>query len=162
VKRRAPAAPENILKATRDLWNEFWGSRLSAIVNPGTDLPALRRLFTLYDERERTYRAVKRERLVKGSQGQPVLNPLYRNLGTLDSEIRQLEDRFGLSPISRLRLGITFGEAQRSLEEMNRALDADDDEDPTEEDPRLEAAASADARTSGVPVDRAKPRPRRR
>jgi len=48
------------------------------------------------------------------------------------AEARQLEDRFGLSPMSRLRLGITFADAQASLDGLNARLaakvsDADDD-----------------------------------
>ncbi len=49
-----------------------------------------------------------------------------------DAEIRQLEDRFGMTPRARLQLGITFSESVRSLEALNQSFIADDDE----EDPR--------------------------
>ena len=35
-----------------------------------------------------------------------------------------MEDRFGLSPLSRLRLGITFADAQASLDGLNARLAA--------------------------------------
>jgi hypothetical protein len=35
-----------------------------------------------------------------------------------------MEDRFGLSPLSRLRLGITFADAQASLDGLNSRLAA--------------------------------------
>jgi P27 family predicted phage terminase small subunit len=135
VKR--PAAPAGILAVTRSWWGEFWTSRLAALVE-ATDVAALRRLATLYDERERCYRSAQKGRLVEGSMGQMVLNPLYKHLGVLDVEIRQLEDRFGLTPMARLKLGVQFGEASRSLEDLNRiaTLDVAEEEDPRSQEPR--------------------------
>jgi P27 family predicted phage terminase small subunit len=121
-----PDAPGGVLSVTRQRWQAFWRSPLAGAVAVDSDLPALERLFSLYDERERAYRAYRRERLVTGSQGQTVLHPLGRMMGVMDSEIRQLEDRFGLNPLARARLGITIGEAARTLADMNRMLEEDD------------------------------------
>ena len=136
-----PAAPKHWYKKTRDAWSTFWRSELAQIVEPDTDGPAIERLFSLYDERERAYRGYQKARLVVGSQGQLVLNPLARMMTALDAEIRQLEDRLGLTPKSRLQLGITFGEAAKSLDAINRALAGDhgeEEEELDEEDPRFE------------------------
>jgi len=130
-----PPAPSGLLKATREDWSGFWASPLASLVIPA-DLPALRRLFTLYDERLRAYQGYRKGRLVAGSMGQPVLNPLFAAMKSADAEIRALEDRLGLSPIARLRLGVALGEAARSLDELNRSLDADDDADDPAGDPR--------------------------
>lgn len=132
----APMPPSGVLATTKQAWCVFWRSKLASLVKPDSDLPALERLFSLYDERERCYRAAKKNRLVQGSQGQMVLNPLYKQMNVLDTEIRNLEDRFGLTPMARLKLGVQFGDTHRSLEEMNRRLDADDE---TEPDPRAES-----------------------
>jgi P27 family predicted phage terminase small subunit len=135
---RPPALGDGMLEVTRKSWNAFWASKLAQRVVATTDLPALRRLFSLYDERERALRAYRRERLVVGSTGQPVINPMAKVMVALDTEIRALEDRFGLSPAARIRLGIALGEAKKTLEDMNRGLDEDGDEKPeTEEDPRI-------------------------
>ena len=134
--RGVPAVPKGLLKRTREQWESFWRSPVATVVSLDTDLPSLERLFSLYDERERAYRAVCKERLVVGSQGQPVLNPLARQLCSYDAEIRQLEDRFGLTPMARLRLGVQIGTAARTLDDLNRQLDHDD-QDKTE-DPRLQ------------------------
>jgi hypothetical protein len=48
------------------------------MVEPATDTPALRRLFTYNDQMERAIRAVRRKRFVPGSHGQPRLNPATR------------------------------------------------------------------------------------
>ena len=58
-------------------------------------------------------------------------------MSATDTEIRQLEDRFGLSPRARLTLGLTFGEAGHTLEELNRSLGEEVDY-ANDEDPRLE------------------------
>lgn len=124
----APVRPE-----TEEAWRDLWEDPLSAAYVP-TDLPALRRLFALYDERARAYEGYSNERLMPGSQGQPVLNPLFKVVQACDAEIRQLEDRFGLSPTARTRLGIAMGEAKKTLDDLNRELKAD-----APADPRLES-----------------------
>jgi hypothetical protein len=115
----------------------FWTSSVSGLVEEA-DQPAVRRLFTLYDERERALRAFRRARFLAGSKGQPVLNPLARLMLVLDAEIRKLEEVFGIGPVARLKAGIAFAEATRSLQDLNDALTSDEHEDP-----RLEAIEAA-------------------
>lgn len=133
----APATPSGLLAPVRAAWDAFWGSEQSSLVMPA-DHPALLRLFSLLDERERCSRAARKSPLVEGSQGQPTLNPLLKHVGSLDTEIRQLEDRFGLTPLARLRLGVTFGDAHRSLADLNRSLV--DDLEEVADDPRADIA----------------------
>ena len=124
-----PKPPHGLLKATKEYWENYWKSKLSQSVD-ASDMPAIIRLFTMMDERERAYRAYKKERLVLGSQGQMVLNPLAKVMGSLDAEIRQMEDRLGLTPKARAQLGISFTEAVKSMSQLNAALDVDDEVDP--------------------------------
>lgn len=131
----APLPPPGLLKVTRDAWDAFWTSPLVQVIVPATDLPALSRLWSLYDERARMYRTIAKARMVLGSKGQPRANPLYGQMSSLDSSIVQLEDRFGLSPRSRLQLGVILGDAARSLSDLNADLDAEDEDDLP--DPRL-------------------------
>lgn len=111
---KTPKPPPGMLKSTRDQWARYWGSSLAQIIELTTDLPALERLFSLYDERRRCHNGYQKERLMQGSTGQRVLNPLGRLIGEFDKEIRAMEDRFGLTPKARLALGITFSDAARS------------------------------------------------
>ena len=71
-----------------------------------------------------------------GSNNQPRLNPLAKRLSELEGFIRALEDRYGLSPQSRLRLGVEFASARRSLADIAREFDGDH-----EPDPRLQPAS---------------------
>lgn len=126
--------PPRVLASLKQSWTAFWNSPMAQVIDRDTDLPVCVRLWTLYDERERAYRGYRKERMVTGSQGQLVLNPLGRQMLAFDAEIRQLEDRVGLSPMARLRLGITFGEAKKSMEAINAAAAAEAEDEY--EDPR--------------------------
>ena len=122
-----------MLKVTLEAWDAYWAAPVAKAVDPVSDLPAIRRLFTLYDERERCYRSVRVARMVQGSKGQPVVNPLYRQMSTLDAEIRALEDRYGLNPAARARLGIALTAAVAAFAALvGEGTDDEDDEDPRE------------------------------
>lgn len=129
--RAVPAPPGGLLAASASAWERLWRSPIASTFLD-SDRPALERLFLLLDERARAFRVARRERLVEGSKQQPVLSPLLGYVATLDTEIRALEDRYGLNPRARLQLGVTFGEAHRSLSDLNRdfleeTTDHDDD-----------------------------------
>lgn len=128
-----PAVPTGMLKATRDRWAAYWASPVAKLADSVSDLPALERLFRLYDDLDRSMAAIRRDgHMVRGSQGQAVLNPLLRHTQATQAEIRQLEDRFGLSPRARLSLNVTLGEAAKSLADLNAEFTGggDDDDDP--------------------------------
>ena len=131
-----PVAPAHLSERWKSSWAVFWSSPFSQLVAPAQH-PAVERLFGLYDERERMDAFIRQEPMLAGSQGQPVVNPMYRQRTAADAEIRQLEDRLGLNPRSGLQLGIQFSEAARSLEELNaRIAYAASIEQSEEDDPR--------------------------
>lgn len=141
-----PAAPDDLLPPIRHAWTAFWKSPMSALVEEEADITSLRHLFRLYDERERmmdTIRSTDEDgnsvRLVKGSRGQPRANPLYALVGELETTIRQLEDRFGLSPRARVPLGVSLGASERAeVDSLNDMLgDTVDDDDDRATDFRL-------------------------
>jgi P27 family predicted phage terminase small subunit len=144
-KLPVPDPPTGILKASKQTWTTFWESDLgqSPAIRRDTDLGVVERLWQLYDERDRAYRGYKRARLIKGSQGQMVLNPLGRMFLDLEGKIQSLEDRIGLSPMARLKLGITFGQAHQSLEDLNRRMNEDSDRDEDPRDPRIIEVSSS-------------------
>ncbi|HEY7822407.1 MAG TPA: P27 family phage terminase small subunit [Acidimicrobiia bacterium] len=122
--RPVPVAEGSWREGTVERWVSFWASPLASQVEQ-SDEGAFRRLFKLYDELDRLWEAIDDTgRVVPGSQGQPRPNPLFKQVEAFQAEARQLEDRFGLSPLSRLRLGITFADAQASLDGLNARLAA--------------------------------------
>ena len=159
-RRVAPEPPAGLLKPARDRWEGFWASEVARAVDPQSDLPALERWVKATDEYDRVGRQVRRGRLVRGSMGQPVANPLLGYLAQLEGQISKAEAAFGMTPIARLRLGVALGEAARSLESLNQELEADVDDDPRDDPATYPAAVVADARPAGGGVDRGELRPR--
>ena len=122
-KRDIPKLSGRYLKITKNWWEEFWTSDLASAIDTKSDQVAVYRLATLIDERERIYKLAKKDRLVVGSKGQVVLNPLYSAMLKIDAEIRQLEDRIGMNPKSRISLGIQLGQAKKTLADLNADLE---------------------------------------
>ena len=132
--------PPKVSKRLKELWNKLWSSELAAHFNQETDPPAMERLFLLYERVNKYEREAARDGNVsKGSTGQKQMHPLLKAADVLRPQILQLEDRFGLTPMARLKLGIALGEAAISLDEMNKRLNETDegDDDSDDEDPRL-------------------------
>jgi phage terminase small subunit len=134
--RSIPTPPAHLTERWIKSWEIFWASPFAQVVQPA-QYPALERLFSMYEERDRMDVYLREEPMSVGSQGQKILNPMYRQRSAVDAEIRQLEDRFGLHPKAGLQLGIVYGEAARSLEELNaRITNATIAEANSEADPR--------------------------
>jgi P27 family predicted phage terminase small subunit len=134
-ERDVPVPAESLPAPLKARWYTLWNSPLGAAWSADTDTLVLRRLFSLYKLRAESLAAVERDGLVVvGSKGQPVDHPLARRLATIDSEIRQLEDRVGLNPRARLNLGLEGLRLQDGIRGLSRV----DDDDMDDEDPRLE------------------------
>jgi P27 family predicted phage terminase small subunit len=99
-----PKPPTGLLKPSRDRWRQFWESPAAAAVHLESDLPRLVRWIHAADEYDRAAKVVKTSRLVRGSMGQPVLNPLVAYLMHLDGLISKAEAEFGMTPMARHRL----------------------------------------------------------
>ncbi len=135
------------LKFTCEAWAAYWSSSLPQLLTEA-DKPALIRLFDLYDQRERMARAFRREPFSTGSTGQKVVNPAARELATLDVRMVALEDRFGITPLARMKLGIAIGEGARSLEDLNREFEDDKDGRQDQDPRRLEVIDTEEAEQS--------------
>lgn len=127
-----PDPPKGLLKATREAWRGFWSSNVARVVQP-EDVPALQRLFEHYDDRARLMKQVRHEGFdTVGSKGQTILNPILRHVSALEPAITKLEDRFGLTPLSKIQLSQHFNlaaETAMSLEKLNAGLAEANDSD---------------------------------
>lgn len=147
-----PVAPAHLSERWQGAWQTFWESPFASLVQPA-QMPPLERLFSMYDERDRMDIELRVNPMMIGHKGQAILNPLYRQRSAMDAEIRQLEDRFGLHPKAGLTLGIVYGEAARSLEELNaRIANAAAAEAEIEEDPRYIGNEEAEQEEAAVRV----------
>jgi hypothetical protein len=128
----APAPSSAWQKRTIAEWAAYWEDDISALVKPG-EVSAVRRLFDYRDEHTRALRAYRKQRLTPGSTGQQRLAPAFDAMQKLEKMMVPLEDRFALSSMARLRLGVEFGSASKSLAEMNAVLEAEVDDDDNNE-----------------------------
>ncbi len=102
---RPPPARAEWLPATRAAWRAFWASDMAAVA-AAVDLPAIGRLFAMYDQHARAMEVVGRALVVRGSTGQIRANPLADLALKLEASIGRLEGELGLTPAARQRMGI--------------------------------------------------------
>lgn len=128
----APPAAESWLPDTAAEWLEFWADEQLISVVRASHRPALVRLFDWRDRLRRAWAtadalrgAVGDEHFTAGSTGQLKANPMYERAEKAEAQalqiegrIEALEDRFGLTPGSLLKLGVDF-QRRQSLEQAN-------------------------------------------
>lgn len=133
-----PERPKSWLKATVTQWDAWWASPMAALIDVASEGAIVLRMFDLLDQAERLEREGRKATLVKGSTGQPSINPLLKHAQALREEARKDEAVLGRGPRRRLDLGVKFGEAARSIDDANRRLATHAVEAPPD-DPRLQA-----------------------
>lgn len=106
-----PVPPSGLLVSSKALWAEFWASDVSLGVS-GADVSLVERWIVRLDEWRRAMSGVRRERLVAGSMGQPVMNPLAAYAAQCEAAVRDLERQMGVGTKNRLDLGIAAATSQ--------------------------------------------------
>lgn len=118
-----PPPPTGLLRNTRLIWFKYFESIVAGAFEEAADLPLLLRWITYVDEWTRITDTLRKEdRVVIGSQGQPVLNPLISYVKTLEGSIAKAEKELGLTPLSRAHLGLTAAEGKLTVEKINEAI----------------------------------------
>ena len=143
-----PAAGGDWSEATVAGWDAWWDSDVARMIDVASEAPIVFRCFDLLDHAERFEAEGRQQPLVEGSTGQPTINPLLKHAQALRDEARRDEAVLGRGPKRRLDLGIKFGDAARSLDDVNRRLSAANRSTGTpepEDDPRLQAIEAREA-----------------
>ena len=118
---KIPRARSTWPKTVQGEWRAFWKQDVGRLITDSS-LPALFRLFDLKSERAEIAGLIGGAFLVQGERGGQSVHPLIRPLRQIDNEIRQCEDRFGLTPVARLRLGVQVVQARSAVaDELRRA-----------------------------------------
>lgn len=105
-----------------EAWHDFWCSPMAGpAVMKATDAPALRRLFAYRSRLLVALEAMDAEPIVLGSTGQPTMSPWAAEIHRLEGAVAKLEQQFGLTPMARLKLGVTYEEGV-SLAHRNAQL----------------------------------------
>lgn len=125
-----PPADLKVPDVSIPAWDEYWSGSMAKRIDIG-DLPALHRLFRLRDEWEYNQALLfANDPLIEGSKGQLVENPLSRINARLAKEIRQMEDRFGMNPVSRAQFAVAMGDLARTMDDLAKGVKRDGDSDP--------------------------------
>ncbi len=110
-----PDPPANLGGIGQDLWSILWD--LGAGVYQMTDQWAIETFCSLWERRQQLLAVVAAEGMMTvGSTGQPVVHPAIRMVDVIEGRLPNLEASLGLTPESRLRLGITAVESQSKLD----------------------------------------------
>lgn len=110
-------------------WGALWDSPQATLMRP-TELPVIYRLFS--------YRQLLRQTLAMAMSQEPenqeARSSLLSDISRLESGVRNLEDRLGLSPYGLLKLGVTF-EQRKSIATQNNLFEPIPlfDDDPRED-----------------------------
>ena len=111
-----PDAPKDFTPFGRRLWIDIWTAGKNAY-QPLTDCHVVERYVSLQQRRRDLLEILETEGwLSEGSTGQLVIHPAAKLLDSVEGKLGPLEDRLGLSPEARLRLGISSVEHKSKLE----------------------------------------------
>ena len=111
-----PRPPARLGARGSQIWVELWEAGGSAY-HPPTDRFVIERYCLLHDRHAELWATLDRDGfMAMGSQGQEVLHPAARALDSTEKELRSLEDRLGLNPEARARLGIATIEHKSKLD----------------------------------------------
>lgn len=127
ARQVTPNCPEAVSAEARRMWKRLWQSDLSATITD-SDLPALYRWLWWYDEWMETTATIRRLRpLILSAPGERLARAKTRHLNDCEASLQKLEEALGMTPLARMRLGVTSG-GQRAT--RVRALAYDRDKDP--------------------------------
>lgn len=131
--------PAGLCDEARAAWGDFWADRPALLLTPSSKVVLLRWVVAL-DRYLRTSAEADEQPLVTGSQGQDVINPLYKVAEQAMAVVDRCERQLGIGGLYAAALGLAAVSERRSLADMNARYggDADGGDDPAEEeDPRL-------------------------
>ena len=101
-------------------WLAFWASPLANTMGE-TDVPGLYRLWELRIQADAFNGTAAREGyMVEGAKGQPAAHPLLAKAQALLAPIAQLEREYGLTPVAKVRLGLSTAKAHKTLADMSK------------------------------------------
>ena len=113
-----PNAPLEYSPDSLDLWARVWIS-CALWLKPEADREIVLRYCDLIAERKSTRTRIDTEgELSEGYNGQPRPHPLLNRLGVIDRTLMALEDRLGLNPSERGRMGHTEIKAKSKLDQL--------------------------------------------
>jgi P27 family predicted phage terminase small subunit len=131
--------PDNLCTEALDAWAAYWDDRVAQVQTP-VDRAVLLRWITEMDRYQRLMAAADLEPVVRGSQGQPVENPMYGTAYKALAAVQHCEKQMGMGALNRSALGIAVIAETKSLRDLNTEFGGSDAglrAIPNEPDPRV-------------------------
>lgn len=128
--------PRGLSKPARAAWDAFWEDRPAALMTPAAKVVLVRWIDAL-DRYLRTVAEADEQPLVTGSQGQDVINPLYKVAEQALATVHACERQLGIGGLNAASLGLAAITEARSLRDMNARYSEPEIGEDGEEDPRL-------------------------
>lgn len=104
-------------------WREIWASDVAQIWDRRGDMGRLVRYIVNFDGWLKLTEAISGREVVRGSRGQARANPLFSVRTGLELELKAAEEKLGLTPMDRMRLGIEIGGAAQGLDSARKILE---------------------------------------
>jgi len=106
------------------LWDRLWLAPVARVLDgvDGIDRYVVEEWIRAVDRIEYLDRVIQETPLVRGSKGQPVANPLVAERDEQRRVIWRAQEKLGLTPQDRARLGLAIGEVATSVT-LNEHLD---------------------------------------
>jgi P27 family predicted phage terminase small subunit len=118
--------PEGLCGEAEAAWDSYWNDSVASVMTP-VDRAVLLRWIREMDRYLRLSAEADLQPSVRGSQGQPVENPLYGTAYKALAAVQACERQMGMGALNRSALGIAVITEQRSLQEMNSRYGGDGD-----------------------------------
>jgi P27 family predicted phage terminase small subunit len=99
-------------------WDAYWSDSVASVLTP-VDRAVLTRWIREMDRYLRLSAEADQQPSVRGSQGQPVENPLYATAYKALAVVQACEKQMGMGALNRSALGLAVITQQKSLAEMN-------------------------------------------
>lgn len=110
--------PEGLCEEALAAWDSYWDDTVALVMTP-VDRAVLSRWIREMDRYLRLSAEADRKPSVRGSQGQPVENPLYGTAYKALAAVQACEKQMGMGALNRSALGIAVVTERRSLADMN-------------------------------------------
>ncbi len=108
--------PEGVVAKAKEAWEQLWRSPLRRAYED-SDLPALHRWLWWYDQWLRTAEQISQTGPTRrGARGDVVLRSSTRYLRLCEAALQSLEEALGMTPLSRMRLGISYSDGPSAVE----------------------------------------------
>jgi len=120
--------PEGLCEEATTAWDSYWEDTVACVMTP-VDRAVLVRWVREMDRYLRLSTEADLNPSVRGSQGQPVENPLYATAYKALSAVQACEKQMGMGALNRSALGIAVITERKSLAEMNARYGGGDDAD---------------------------------